>query len=54
MYSKVIQLYTYIFFELFSTIGYYEVLNIVLVLHSKSLLLVCFKYSSLYLLILYS
>ena len=53
MYSKVIQLYVYIlFFRFFSIIGYYKILSIVpCAIQYRSLLVICFVYSSRYMLI---
>ena len=52
MYSKVIQLHTYMylfFFKFFSHIGYYRVLSRVsCAIFSRSLLVIHFKYSSVY------
>lgn len=45
-------LYVYIIFRLFSVVGYYKMLDIVPAPYSKSLLLLCFMYSSFCLLIL--
>ena len=42
--------FSYMFFRLFSTIGYYKILSLLSMLHSKSLLLIYFMYSNLYLL----
>ena len=52
MYSKVIQVYIYIFFfRFFSIIGYYKILNIVPCARQEGLVAYLFIYSSVYLLI---
>ena len=53
VYSKVIQLYVYIFFfRFFYIIGYYKILNLVpCAVYSRSLLIIYFICSSMYLLI---
>ena len=53
MYSKVIQLYILpylVFFRFVSYIGYYRILGIVLCAYSRSLLIIDFIYSSVYIL----
>ena len=54
VYSKVIQLYIYIytyihsFFRFFSHIGHYRALSRFRVLYSRSLLVMCFIYGTVY------
>ena len=49
VYSKVIQLYMYLFFfKFFPHLGYYRILSRVPVLYSRSLLIIYFKYSRVY------
>ena len=51
MYSKVIQLYIYMypfFFKIFSHLGYYRILSSFPVLYSRSLLVIYFKHSRVY------
>ena len=49
VYSKVIQLYMYLFFfKFFPHLGYYRILSRVPVPYSRSLLIIYFKYSRVY------
>ena len=53
VYSEMIQLYMYLFFfKFFSHLGYYRILSRVPVLYSRSLLIIYFKYSRVYMSVL--
>ena len=46
--DSVIHVHISIFFKLFSNLGYCQILNIFVQLHNKFLLVIYFKYSSMY------